>query len=565
MNKKGFSLVELIAAVAILGVVVSPLLHTFVTSTNVSRRTTQISEATLAAKNIIEAIDATDITAFQMIDNADACHLLNIADDDGVSITPIGDFRQLKDQDIIQTEGIRGNAYYQLGNSPEDSAAKKMIDDVNGNFAVAIRDLKAGSNTFDAKVEFTRGDYDADHHNEYQGNLTDISASSNGIYHINSKDIVQYSNHKDSVFTQPYIKSQNPDFIADKRFMELAATDSTIDTRSFDRNREIRIFIYKDESDLVTVRVKYYYDYDYNILDADGYSIEDTLNGGYLRKTKSNDPEIRQKANGHYDPRFCIELPTSLYQSEAPNKDGSVSLFLAYFPSFDPATNKYGEDKITVYSVAREAAPYVNPELQEDFDWWVENGGDISDYWGAIELPKLSEADFELFLYMQEPLDEDYNPIGYSQNNQYKANVTVVKPDSDYDSENADSYNFAENKKTIVYTNIPESCCVKKQEQVRYDSFNPDDIDSFGAAGFSTDSIIISTDTYLKEENSIRMYNIRVVLYPQGTLAAPAIETREIGGVQRVTKASCDFPSEDSDDDTYVKPVYTLEGTKTPR
>ena len=576
LNKKGFSLVELIAAVAILSVVVSPLLHSFVTSTNVSRRTTQISEATLAAKNILEAVDATDISSFQVINDDNACNLLSIGDDDGISITPIGEFQQLKDQDVIKTEGFRDNAYYQLGSDEEDVIAKKLIDDVNGNFVVAVKDLKAGSNTFDAKVEFTRGDYDETTHNDYQGNLTDLDASSNGIYQINSKDIVQYANHKDSVFTQPYIKSQNPDSIADKRFMELASTDSTIDTSSFNRNREIRIFIYKDESDLVTVRVKYYYDYDYNILDADGYSIEDNVNGGFITKLKSNDPDIRQKANGHYDPRFSIELPTSLYQSEAPNKDGSVSLFLAYFPTFDPETLKYGEDKITIYSVARESGVYIEPDLQDDYDWWIESGGDPSEYWGGIELPKLTQADFELFLYVQQPLDEDYNPLSYDQANQYKATVTVCRPDTEFDSENPNSYNFAKNTKRLIYTNIKSESCVKSQKQISYQNFDPDDIDRFNASGYSMSgggsleearilNSVMRTDTYLKTENSIRMYNIRVVLYPQGTFGTPVTETQEIDGADRVTKTTLDFPSEDPDDENYVKPVYKLEGTKTPR
>ena len=61
LNNKGFSLVELLIATIILGIVVAPLLHTFVTAANTTARSRQIGDATLAGKNIAEMVEAGSI------------------------------------------------------------------------------------------------------------------------------------------------------------------------------------------------------------------------------------------------------------------------------------------------------------------------------------------------------------------------------------------------------------------------------------------------------------------------------------------------------------------------
>ena len=57
----GFSLVELLVAVIILGIIVSPLLHTFVTGAVTASKSRKMGDATLAAQNISEAIEASDL------------------------------------------------------------------------------------------------------------------------------------------------------------------------------------------------------------------------------------------------------------------------------------------------------------------------------------------------------------------------------------------------------------------------------------------------------------------------------------------------------------------------
>ncbi|GHV33557.1 hypothetical protein FACS18949_07810 [Clostridia bacterium] len=57
-NNKGFSLLELVVAVAILALVITPLLHLFVTSANLTRKGRHMDTATNAASNIMEYVKA---------------------------------------------------------------------------------------------------------------------------------------------------------------------------------------------------------------------------------------------------------------------------------------------------------------------------------------------------------------------------------------------------------------------------------------------------------------------------------------------------------------------------
>lgn len=63
-DNRGLTLLELLVGVAILAVIVTPLLHTFVTGANTARKSKQYRDATLAAQNIIEQIEATDMEAY---------------------------------------------------------------------------------------------------------------------------------------------------------------------------------------------------------------------------------------------------------------------------------------------------------------------------------------------------------------------------------------------------------------------------------------------------------------------------------------------------------------------
>ena len=62
LNNKGFSLVELLIATMILGIVVVPLLHSFVVSAQTAARSGKLGDAVLASENIAEGVEAVTIS-----------------------------------------------------------------------------------------------------------------------------------------------------------------------------------------------------------------------------------------------------------------------------------------------------------------------------------------------------------------------------------------------------------------------------------------------------------------------------------------------------------------------
>ena len=66
LNNKGFSLVELLIATIILGIVVAPLLHTFVVSAKTAARGSQLGDAVL---------DSPQRRADERLDDDVAVHL----------------------------------------------------------------------------------------------------------------------------------------------------------------------------------------------------------------------------------------------------------------------------------------------------------------------------------------------------------------------------------------------------------------------------------------------------------------------------------------------------------
>lgn len=66
-NNRGFSLVELLVAVFILGIVVVPLLHTFVTSAATTAKSRRLGDATLAAQSLAEAVEAVPVGSFSSL------------------------------------------------------------------------------------------------------------------------------------------------------------------------------------------------------------------------------------------------------------------------------------------------------------------------------------------------------------------------------------------------------------------------------------------------------------------------------------------------------------------
>jgi prepilin-type N-terminal cleavage/methylation domain-containing protein len=67
LNNKGFSLVELLIATIILGIVVAPLLHTFVTAANTTARSHYLGNATLLSENVAELVETTAMSDLDVL------------------------------------------------------------------------------------------------------------------------------------------------------------------------------------------------------------------------------------------------------------------------------------------------------------------------------------------------------------------------------------------------------------------------------------------------------------------------------------------------------------------
>ena len=164
INKKGFSLIELIISVAILAVIVVPLMRSFVSAGELSVKSQKTGEATDTAQNVLEALQSNGISS--IIDNTQEADTLK--------------------SNLSAILGVNsGNVYITQGSA----------DDKDGK--ILIKNIKNGSFTFNAEVTVTPGKEDAD--TEY--------------YNLNNKEISTSDRNVADIYQQPSGK-ENPDVVA---------------------------------------------------------------------------------------------------------------------------------------------------------------------------------------------------------------------------------------------------------------------------------------------------------------------------------------------------------------
>jgi|GEM_PF-4702961 len=166
-KSRGFSLVEVLVGVMILGLVVSPLLHTMVTAMGTARKGRVAQNLNVLSRNLTETVNTQALSA-----------LLDGQND---------------------AFGAAGKQFYKRG----DGRYTALTDDEavgSDHFYIGLTDLTypGGSTEYDAMIELNATEYD------------------------NNDEAVSIYTAMDSIFTQPASASENPDVQAAEYFADQA-------------------------------------------------------------------------------------------------------------------------------------------------------------------------------------------------------------------------------------------------------------------------------------------------------------------------------------------------------
>ena len=207
-DNRGLTLVELLVSVMILGIIAAPLLHAFVSSAGTAAKSRALGDATLAARNVAETIDATHMDTLVSSLNDGSADSLFLAE-------------------LAAAELPEGAAELEKGAS---------------SYGFKLYGLPSGGRDFDARV----------------------TMDASRFPDANNVLVTKYM-PMDVVFSQPSSAGQNPDFQAAMDFSAVAvgdSGDSSFDTDYFLRHmtRTITVTVAREETGgKITARA--YYDY----------------------------------------------------------------------------------------------------------------------------------------------------------------------------------------------------------------------------------------------------------------------------------------------------------------
>ena len=270
---KGFSLVELLVAITILGIAAATVAHSFITSSRITQKSKTYGEATVAADNIAEAVDAFSIDEFL---SGSAGEMLGI------------------DSDTNFFNGFVAPEAYVEG---ADANFDKKV------YQAAVTDVRSGNTAYDAVVTISNGD-----------STEDETSDAYGIYVLNNYEIAQFT-EMDGSFTQSWQENQNPVTLAEKAFQDEANLNDGITTYNNTtklpaKNRVISINVYKDLTGRIHMDVIYNFTFTYE------------TTGGDIKEF----PYIWTSA-------VTFKDGTTAYMPEDENDEPTV--FFMYYPDYD--------------------------------------------------------------------------------------------------------------------------------------------------------------------------------------------------------------------------------------
>ena len=277
LNNKGFSLVELLIATIILGIVVAPLLHSFVTAASVTARSRQMGDATLVSENIAETVETTSLE--KLFDETD----------------PSKYFAGATEKKLYSYDG---STYTEITNPGTANC-----------YYLGVQGVQAGSSTFNAMIKL------------------DATAYSNGSRSgINDVRLSDYSK-MDAIYAQS-LDVNNPDVLAWSAFLDEVDEeydDGEWDPDSAEPVRTMILDIIPDEEDPeeinVLLRMEYTYTFDYYDIDEEtGNDIrrEDSITIDPIRYAPM-DQSFSEESNGRLPNIYLMYYP--LYESASVTND----------------------------------------------------------------------------------------------------------------------------------------------------------------------------------------------------------------------------------------------------
>lgn len=218
LNDRGFSLVELLVATVVLAIIVTPLLHTFVTAGATTVRSRRLGDATLAGRNIAETLESVPLS-----------RLFSEPD-------PGRYFAGATSKELYRAEG----GSYLPGADPA----------VTDRYYLGVRGLEAGGSFFNAMITLDAGVYH--------------SPAGDGL---NDMEITDYSN-MDAVYSQSR-DADDPDKLGWSSFKEKAdALHADWSQASARPIRTITLSVTEEEEKIFAeLEFRYLYTYRYTVTD----------------------------------------------------------------------------------------------------------------------------------------------------------------------------------------------------------------------------------------------------------------------------------------------------------
>lgn len=458
LNNKGFSLVELICAVALLAAVVVPLMLAFVTSSNMSAKAVKYTEATMAAENILKTVEARPATDFANLNETD----------DGT----------LAKKELLSEMLSKGATDVTFANAIDSGRIPGMntvLTDDN-EFVAVLQGVKSGNSSYDAVVTFNRGALAAD---------AGTKNSSYGLREINSQTIAEYDK-MDAVFSQPYTEEANPDIRADTELKAQAASrfGKAIDEDPYSKTREIVVNAYTDDETGKTITC--YVDYTYT------YTYKNVKEGETTYRTKS----------------IMTTYTYAIFPGGYKYNGSLISIYIMYYPW------QYSADSIIVKNNAENGAdepinlsvylymqkPYacINQETR------LEGGvlKSVPTHYQELEFLTNTKG-FQIVEYQENEVTGEKtavikNYLGYTQDL-----IFEMPPGYQIDKDDPDSEDEFK-AETLVYTNAN-----------KYGTFNY----YVGSDGYYSRLFADTVDGNLVKRKANKLiYNVTVEIYEAGTV-----------------------------------------------